>query len=122
VQIVVPQSLDDGGDLAFKCRHILIAQIAVAGDADHQRQAVRERVHCRFVYRFVSVARGEARTCDIVASPTRGRYRSALSAPQRSRDILPDCDIGLVATPAHCHANRAAILPRALLPAAAEAA
>jgi hypothetical protein len=40
MQIVVPQPLEDGGDLAFKRRHILIAQVAVAGDADHQRQAV----------------------------------------------------------------------------------
>jgi hypothetical protein len=54
----VPQPLDDGGNLAFERLHVLIAQVPVAGDADHQRQAVRERVH----YRFVSAARGDART------------------------------------------------------------
>ena len=34
MQIVVPQPLDNGDDLAFKRRHIMIAQVPVTGDAD----------------------------------------------------------------------------------------
>ena len=39
-EIVAPQPGDDGRDLLLDLGHVLIAQVAVPGDADHQRQAV----------------------------------------------------------------------------------
>ena len=44
-EIVAPQGGEDGRDLRLELRHILVAQIAVPGHPDHQRQAVRQRLH-----------------------------------------------------------------------------
>ena len=38
--IIAAQPSNDGGDLLFESREVLIAQVAMTGDADHQRQAV----------------------------------------------------------------------------------
>ena len=40
MEIVASQAGDDGGDLLLEPGYVLVAQIAVAGDADHQREAV----------------------------------------------------------------------------------
>jgi hypothetical protein len=44
-EIVPPQPLDHRCDLALEPRHVLVAQIAMAGHTDDQRQAVGQRFH-----------------------------------------------------------------------------
>ena len=44
-QIIAPQAGDDGGDFMLELGHVLIAQVAMPGDADHQGQTVRHRFH-----------------------------------------------------------------------------
>src|SRR5262249_61616979 len=44
-QVVAAQSGDDRGDVLLESRHVLIAKVAMAGNADDQRQAVGGQFH-----------------------------------------------------------------------------